>query len=385
MINLAANYIYDGLKLKKNAYVSVDNQGKILYVSDENEALVERERTIFYNGIISPGFVNSHCHIELSSLKKRIPQNIGMTEFINNVSRIRTQSNNQIKQEILKADQLMYNNGISAVGDIMNTDNSIEIKRSSKIYYHNFIEVFGIDYLKSKQVVQQALLIRNSLSEAGLKSSITPHAFYSINNDLYDFILKHSSPILSIHFLESEQELNLYENKTGQLYDFLTKTNPDYIGMINSLYDLKIRVHEVQSSVNNLILVHNIEMEESFFETCKSSYLCICPRSNMFIHNKLPSKALFESNNNIIIGTDSLASNDTLCILEEIKCLFNNYNNISLTDALKWATYNGAKALGIDDNFGRLKKSFAPGIILLENLDLKNLLISNETTVKRLF
>lgn len=67
MPHFAANLIFDGQKFIKNAYISVDGDGIINYVSNEGEALIEKHGLSFYNGILCPGFVNSHCHLELSS------------------------------------------------------------------------------------------------------------------------------------------------------------------------------------------------------------------------------------------------------------------------------------------------------------------------------
>jgi cytosine/adenosine deaminase-related metal-dependent hydrolase len=77
---------------------------------------------------------------------------------------------------------------------------------------------------------------------------------------------------------------------------------------------------------------------------------------------------LMDSHCNIVIGTDSLASNHQLNILEEMKTIQLSSNlDIPLSTLLKWATINGAKALKFDSLVGSFEKGKKPGIVLIEN------------------
>ena len=103
-------------------------------------------------------------------------------------------------------------------------------------------------------------------------------------------------------------------------------------------------------------------------------YFCLCPNANVYISNKLPDINLFVRNQcNIVLGTDSLASNDQLSILEEINTLQKAYPDLSLSEMLKWATSNGAKALKIDDKYGSFEKGKTPGVVLIQNESVVNL------------
>lgn len=84
----------------------------------------------------------------------------------------------------------------------------------------------------------------------------------------------------------------------------------------------------------------------------------------------------------IALGTDSLASNDVLCILSELKALHEAFDELDLRKTIKWATINGAKALGIDDRFGSLEKGKRPGLNLLT--DVKGFDLTSKTRVERL-
>ena len=135
----------------------------------------------------------------------------------------------------------------------------------------------------------------------------------------------------------------------------------------------------------NVMLVHNTFINETdinFIHQYKQNYFfCLCPQANMYIENILPPVDLLKKNNcNIVLGTDSLASNHTLNLLDEMKLLQQNFSNISIGELLQWATINGAKALQMDNVFGSFEKGKIPGINLIKNL--KGDKIVNETTIQ---
>src|SRR3546814_3157767 len=99
-----------------------------------------------YEGIIVPGFINCHCHLELSHLRGKIPKKTGLIEFLKAVARGPKYNSDFIVDEIIKADQAMYEAGIVAVADIANTIHSRERKLEYKIYYHTFSEIFGFEH-----------------------------------------------------------------------------------------------------------------------------------------------------------------------------------------------------------------------------------------------
>ncbi|RYF96365.1 MAG: amidohydrolase, partial [Chitinophagaceae bacterium] len=124
------------------------------------------------------------------------------------------------------------------------------------------------------------------------------------------------------------------------------------------------------------ILVHNTETSSSdldFIEATNargiSTWFCLCPNANLYINNKLPDIERFASyKNKIILGTDSLASNNNLDILGEIKTMHRFFPSIPVHDLLRWATLNGAKALEIDEQTGSFEAGKQPGIVLIEGL-----------------
>ncbi len=96
-----------------------------------------------FNGILCPGFINAHCHLELSHLKGVIPERTGLVEFVFKVITQRDFATADILTAIEAAEQEMLQTGIVAVGDICNTAITIGQKAQKRLRYHNFIEVAG--------------------------------------------------------------------------------------------------------------------------------------------------------------------------------------------------------------------------------------------------
>jgi len=227
MKSLSAQYVITntGRPLKR-AVITTEDDGTIISIEDTTGALSEKHSTEFYNGIIVPGFVNSHCHLELSHLK-------GHTS-----------------------------------------------KKESRICYLNLLEVFRLDPEKA-------------------------------NRRIADII----------------RQLKKRENL----------------------------------------------------------YWCLCPNSNIYIENSIPPlKLLIEEGCEFIIGTDSLASNANLSILEELKTLQLNWPDVPIEDLVSWATINGARALGEQEQFGSIEPGKKPGLLLIENVDLQNMRLLPESFVRRL-
>jgi len=112
-------------------------------------------------------------------------------------------------------------------------------------------------------------------------------------------------------------------------------------------------------------------------------FFCFCPNANRYIEDCLPDIPLFVKNKcQIVLGTDSLASNHQLSILEEMKTIKKNFPSITLSQMLPWATSNGARALGFEEKLGDFSRGKKPGIVLLENLT--NGELGDTTTIKRL-
>jgi cytosine/adenosine deaminase-related metal-dependent hydrolase len=371
----------------KNGIVTVDDQGKIIAVTDSNKPPSGHVQQV--SGIICPGFVNTHCHTELSHLKDKVKPKGGLVNFIKDVQSLRNTDQQEVLDAIAKADQEMYDNGIVAVGDISNTNNSVAMKKQSKLYYHTFVETFGFLPEKATEVFEKALALLNEFKPGSC--SVTPHAPYSVSKELFKLIKKHSDNndenLLSIHNQECEDENKFYRYKLGAFLELY-----EHFGMDISYFKPQAR-NSVQSIIpllsnkQKVLLVHNTctNLKDIYFikRFDRKINWCFCPNANLYIEGRLPKIDLFvDQGFNITLGTDSLASNSKLCILNEMRAIQQKFPSISLPRLVEWSTRNGAEYLGIDDEKGTLEAGKTPGLNLISGLD--GFKITPETKVKKL-
>lgn len=374
-----ADFIFTGKELlPQNNLLITNNEGVVETIINEADAGGDIE---ILNGILSPGFINCHCHLELSCMKDVIEPGTGLVDFLIGVIGKRGKTNEEIQEAIIAADKEMYANGIVAVGDICNTTNSIETKLQSQLYYRNFIEVLGFNEERAAIVLQTYLDIFKAFSEAGLKDNtfITPHAPYTISTALFKLINDVAAGgIISIHNQESFAENELYQAKTGdflRLYqhlnintDFFQPYNKSSLQSYLPLLDKPKTILLVHNSFTTPADIDFVSMQSSL--TQQEFYWCLCPNANLYIENTLPPVETFiEKNCNIVLGTDSYSSNYSLNILEEIKTLQTHFPSLTTEALLGWATLNGAKALGKDESLGSFEKGKKPGVVLIDAIE----------------
>lgn len=360
--------------------------GNNVLIANENgiiEDIVEEkdagENIQKHQGIISPGFINCHCHLELSHLKGIIPEHTGMVDFILNILQKRASPEELIQDAIEKAETEMIANGIVAVGDICNTTNTINQKKKGNLYYHNFIEISGFVPQNAPQKFDAGIEVYNEFAtHFPNNSTLVPHAPYSVSPNLFKLIGEASqNKISTIHNQESKEENDFFETATGD-FTRLYKTLGINISFFKPQQQSSLlSIAPYLTKYQNAILVHNtftskkdIEILNSISKNTKTQfYFCLCVLANRYINNAFPNEIDFKANsNNVVLGTDSLASNHTLNILSEINAMKENYPNLSSAELLQFATYNGALAMGIDSKYGSFKRGKQPSIVLIEDL-----------------
>lgn len=396
MRKISAHFIITGKgDILKNGIVVTDDYDTVLEVIDTGGIVREMAGVEFFSGTIVPGFVNTHCHLELSHLHNLFPEKRGLPNFLKHVLMNRDSEPDLIVKAGQKADNEMFRNGIVAVGDISNNSYSFDIKRSSKMYYHTFIEALGFLPQRAEKAFVESETLLSLAEEKGLNASIVPHAPYSISDKLFSLISIHAekhNSILTMHNQESNEEDKLFTGRTGEIAEHLINN----IGLDISFFKPSGRssiesVINLLPSGNNLILVHNVYTNQKSINKIKEvraggkTWMALCPGSNLYIDDKLPDVSLFRKNGlKICLGTDSLSSNHQLSILEEIKILHNNFQDIPIVELIEWGTISGAEALGIDHIFGSIESGKRPGLNLLTGMDLQNFKFLPQTKVKRL-
>ncbi|SKB97850.1 Cytosine/adenosine deaminase [Parapedobacter luteus] len=372
----------------KNGVVEITENGVICNIYAPDDSILAGKTIKRHNGIIVPGFVNAHCHLELSHMAGVIPKLTGLVPFLQQVISLRAATKHQVQKAMKAADKQLYEHGIVAVGDHANTAISATIKADSKIHYHTFVEVLGFEPEQAHQKLAEAKDIANQFDKRA--TSITAHAPYSVSKELFKLLDDEAAKLkmpLSIHNQESEDENRLFRYKSGQFLDF-------YQALGREITDFKAQArNSLQTFMPYLsrqtptLLVHNTytSAKDIFFieRQGRNVTWCFCPNANLYIEGTLPKVGNFTHyQHKIALGTDSLASNDRLCILSELKTIHQHFPDLSLLETIKWATINGAEFLGIAAYYGSLERGKAPGLNLLKHTN--GLTLTPDTEVVRL-
>jgi cytosine/adenosine deaminase-related metal-dependent hydrolase len=354
-----------------NTVVVTKEDGTIVDLINAKEA---GEDCKVLEGILSPGFINAHCHLELSHLKGAIPTQTGLSEFVKQIVPKRAAAQEIIDAAIDAAETEMFENGIVAVGDICNTADTIAAKTKSKLAYYNFIEIYGLDPLLAAQKMQAGLSLQNEFINHGLKAVVVPHASYSVPAALLQLISDaYGSHTVSIHNQETKAENDFFENKIGAFVDMYARVGVDLDFFTPTKTTSLQSVLPFLKNAAKTIWVHNsftsISDIGAVQATGTDAYWCLCPSANQYIENTMPPVQLLrEQRANIIVGTDSYASNWSLNMLDELKKIQAHNPEIPLAEMLTWITSNGARALQMEDTLGSIEKGKKPGLVLIENM-----------------
>lgn len=412
MKKIAARYIYtlqDDQPIENGYIIYNEENGEIVEVGkleNAESAGKVQEKTAgetegldceYFDGAITPGFVNTHCHLELSYLKGKFRKGSGMAGFIDQINALRDSTTQQEKlRSISDEADAMWKKGVQALGDISNCADTFEIKSNSPIYFRTFLEVFGSIPEESDGVIDFANgLCTKAREEFSLDAAPTPHSCYTMCPEL---IKKASAEalkegFLSYHSEETQQEEDMMIYGKGKMYDNRLEQvaaggfkMPPIPGKTSLMYfiDLLEEIHKPPFK-EHILLVHEVCMNQEGIDRVKevmhNAYIALCPLSNIFIHNQLPPVELMRKNNlKLTIGTDSLSSNDDLDIVKEMFCLQENFNDLSLGELLTWASRNGAEFLNIDSWAGSIEKKKKPGLVLIDHLSLDARLTSTSSS-----
>ena len=391
-----ADYVYPVSSAPmRNAVVHTNKQGQIISVLDESASqAIESSEIAVFNGMITPGFVNAHCHLELSHLLNKMPEHTGLVGFIKHLQQIRNNDSALIEEAAIEHQQAMYEAGIVAVGDICNGTHSVRAKQKGMLHYHNFIELFAFNPDKASESLKHgeqllAAFKKVHVEKQYFNSSITPHAPYSTSQALVQMIAEHASNKgmpLSIHNQESKEELSMYLSGSGafieMLYDFGINTAHWKTNAAGSM----LSIAELINRQTKMLWVHNTYTSEeelqSVLNILPHSYFCLCPNANLYIENNMPDMSMMMAfKEHVCLGTDSLASNHSLSIISEMQTIYKAFK-IDFETLLRWATLNGAKALGFEEKIGSIEPGKTPGLNVIsgtpsnfdENSSVKRLL-----------
>lgn len=365
-----------------NGVVVTGDDGTILHVGERDA--FDLSSIEIAEGIICPGFINAHCHVELSYMQDKIAAGRGIAQFIIDLIDYRNsfpvEHANDFEALISSAGELamteMLANGIVGVGDISNDSYTFISKANSPLRFHTFIECFGFYPEKAEKYFEYSLSLFHKAMALHLAASVTPHAPYSVPPELFQkiFSFRHNHPpLFSYHNQESDAEASFFKNGTGGFEQVLQHFNipstvffPTGKNSLQSVIDYFPQDHKV-------LFVHNTTADANDVATIAGqlpgAYFCFCPNANLYIEKRLPHFPLFAGYpDRICIGTDSYASNHQLSILEEIKTMQKYDPSLSTAELIRWSTLNGARFFGWDQQLGSIEPGKKPGLNLLSHV-----------------
>jgi cytosine/adenosine deaminase-related metal-dependent hydrolase len=365
--------------LEPGRVVTLSDEGRVVDISSP-EHLDRQAGVEFFPGILVPGFLNAHCHLELSHLRGAIAPGGGFAGFARGMREARVGFSDE--QRFAAAgfwDARMWSEGVAAVNDVCNGPSTFEMKTRSRIGYRNFCELFGLDGDPA-----HVFALRDRARELGLWAGVTPHSLYSLNRAAFDAAIDNDNDNgdrdrpLSLHFMESEDEIDLFK-KRGLMWEWYREQGvvPDFLDFEGPAERLVARVAPDRA----VMLVHNTCVTQREIDMVMGHFTApvtwvLCPGSNSYISGLEPPVDLLRRNGvRIAIGTDSLASNHTLSMVREMWLLdraARRSGGVPLAELLSWAAAD------------TIEVGHTPGLILLSGVEMKTLSLTENSRAERI-
>jgi aminodeoxyfutalosine deaminase len=371
----------------QNAAVCILDSGYISSVESWNDLSARHSAEVvdWGSAIIIPGLINAHAHLELTSFHNQLTQ---FSSFIDWISQLINRRQNWTKEDFIssagKGARLALASGTTLVGDITSSGVGWDATCNEHLRRVVFEEVLGQFSDQTDQtLLQLALLFKQAKPDPLLVHGVSPHAPYSVSAELYRRtaeMAQEQGRLLATHVAETREELQFLQTGTGEFKDFLEKRgvlpadwNPPRSAPISYLESLGVLGR-------SCLLIHcNYLDQESMFRIKKTgSSVVYCPRSHDFFgHEKHSVRQLLDLGINVALGTDSLASNSSLSMIDEMRYLFEKRSDIKPEEIFRAATLSGAAALNFGESLGCLKQNYRADMAVLQvphNLNARLLL-----------
>ncbi len=377
-----SKYVYPVSKPVINEGAILIENGTILKVApayEFSDSDIEGVEIIEYpEGMIIPGLINAHTHLEYSLVGK--VSNKSMVDFLwQSIEKTESWNRNQnkIMESVKHGIKQCLDSGVTTVADISRWGVSPFVLSESPLMADVALEAFSYDEKSSQEVFNRLKdkvnYIQNKISDK-IRLSISPHSTYNCDPSLWDKIINYTlenGMLIHSHISESIEEKKWFEFGTSEIDELhkmlgwpkispqVTSLSPvEYLSMLQLLPPNLIAIHLCYASTRDLELLED-----------KNVNICICPRSNMYLHNKLLEYDLLRSLKiKALIGTDSTMSAGNLNMLEEIR-FYNSKSQIPYEELTKMVTLYPAKALRLDHKIGSLEKNKLANFIVFDPIE----------------
>jgi cytosine/adenosine deaminase-related metal-dependent hydrolase len=319
-------------------------------------AVVERVR-----GVVLPGLVNAHTHLELSALRGRVPGGAGFVPWVEHMIGVRAELQPEADVEaIQRAVEELVASCTVAVGEVTNSLAAVGALARRGFAGCVFHEFFGVERAPlERRLAEMERMVDETVGawpSRELAHCPTPHTLYTTHPDVVRRLVREARERglrASLHLAEHAAERRFLEQGDGPVADWyesrlrLRRDLLEWPGTSPIHF-----AHELGALGPHVLAVHltDARREELDLVARSGSPVVLCPGSNLFIEARLPpllairAAGIFPA-----LGTDSLASSPSLDVLGEARALAARFPTVSARDLLRMATWEGARALGLVD------------------------------------
>jgi cytosine/adenosine deaminase-related metal-dependent hydrolase len=340
--------------------VLVVENGRVTYAGPWQRHPVDVD---FGSALLLPGLVNAHTHLDLGGLRGKLPRPRSITEWLQAVVEYRRAGNvSEWDQAIEVGIAESLRHGTTVLGDVSFGGRSQGFLEKAPLHFIHFLELIGLRDDRTALALEQFVdwFRDRSAAEEPWKWGYSPHASYTVSWVLLTQLieqleLSESEVPLAMHVAESREELQLLQDHTGPFVEFLRSLGawcPE--NLIASLDEVLTLLTEAACP---LIIHGNYLTPAQWRPLAGRVSVVYCPRTHAYFgHEPHPYLHMLGDGVNVALGTDSLASNPDLSILNECRFLWErDQSSLNGPMLLKLATLNGLQALGVAPREGLLR------------------------------
>jgi cytosine/adenosine deaminase-related metal-dependent hydrolase len=329
-------------------------------------------------GVLLPGLVNAHCHLELSHLAGRLPFGAGFVPWVESVVAVRgCFSEEDVRSATSSAIEFLDRRGTVAVGDVSNALGHLDLLAASGLSGAVFLELLAWDPEKAGSTLRWA---EERLAEVrpklrpGLEVRLAAHAPHSCSPELLRGLVGRGGPA-AIHLAESPDEAAFLRDGSGGWRGFLDGRGLGHVPF-SPPGASPVRYADSLGALHpRLVAAHGVQVDAADRERLarRGVHVVVCPRSNRNLGVGMPDLAgLLAAGVRLALGSDSLASVETLDVLDDAVALHRSLPRLDPAVILRMATLGGAEALGFGDLGAiapgrRAALAFAPAVSTLEH------------------
>ena len=324
-----------------------------------------------------PGLINAHCHLDYTCLRGEISPQKSFTDWIRAINAKKAKLSSKdyltsIDEGFAEAKRF----GTTAIANLTAFPELVS-QITSPIRTWWFAELIDVRAPeRANEIVDLAIESLKSAQNWGL----APHALFTASKDLYrhcEEVAQQKNIVLTTHLAESREEMEMFHEGSGPIYVFLKSIGRP---MDDCGRGTPLELFLGASGGRGLprwIVAHLNEIAESDFELLDRSkrqfHVVHSPRSHAYFkHSRFPFERLHSLGFNICLGTDSLASNDSLSLFAEMRAFQRSEPGISPDEILKMVTINSAMALNQGNTLGRIRPGFCADLIAIQSSEHDN-------------